>query len=207
MSHYDLLGVDAKATLKEIKRAYRDLSKEHHPDKGGDEEIFKKIKEAYETLSDEGKRAAYDDGTIYVDANEIKHQAKTNIIHLFLSCLGSPAPIHKDMFSMMYREISDKKREINQKLKMEDSLIDKYKKMHKALMPEESFLHRVLEDEMAGCDRTKMNLEREIEVNAAMKVILDENKFNIESESTFTSIGNDDRFFIGGIEAMRMEGW
>jgi molecular chaperone DnaJ len=62
--YYEVLGVDKKATADEIKKAYRKLAKEHHPDKNaGDkeaEEKFKEISEAYEILSDDGKKAKYD---------------------------------------------------------------------------------------------------------------------------------------------------
>lgn len=59
-NYYDILGVSKEATQEEIKKSYRKLSKEHHPDKGGDEEKFKEIAEAYSTLSDPKKRAEYD---------------------------------------------------------------------------------------------------------------------------------------------------
>ena len=52
---YDILSVNETATQDEIKKSYRKLAMEHHPDKGGSEEKFKKISEAYETLSDENK--------------------------------------------------------------------------------------------------------------------------------------------------------
>jgi molecular chaperone DnaJ len=58
---YDILGVSKSASADEIKRAYRKLAMEHHPDKhGGDDAKFKEIGEAYETLKDPQKRAAYD---------------------------------------------------------------------------------------------------------------------------------------------------
>jgi DnaJ family protein A protein 2 len=60
MSYYTVLGVDKSASTEEIKKAYRALAMKHHPDKGGDSEQFKKISEAYETLSDPQKREAYD---------------------------------------------------------------------------------------------------------------------------------------------------
>ena len=56
---YQILGVNQNATQDEIKKAYRKLAVEHHPDKGGDENKFKKISEAYDTIGDENKRNQY----------------------------------------------------------------------------------------------------------------------------------------------------
>ncbi len=62
--YYDVLGVNKDANDDEIKKAYRKLAMKHHPDRNPDnpkaEEQFKEAKEAYETLSDAQKRAAYD---------------------------------------------------------------------------------------------------------------------------------------------------
>ncbi|MCO4471570.1 heat-shock protein DnaJ [Streptococcus infantarius subsp. infantarius] len=60
---YDRLGVSKDASQAEIKKAYRKMSKKYHPDinkEPGAEEKYKEIQEAYETLGDEQKRAAYD---------------------------------------------------------------------------------------------------------------------------------------------------
>lgn len=59
--YYEILGVSKSATEAEIKKAYRKAAMEHHPDKhGGDDAKIKEINEAYETLKDGQKRAAYD---------------------------------------------------------------------------------------------------------------------------------------------------
>jgi len=58
--HYTTLGVNKQATPDEIKKAYRKLASQHHPDKGGDKEKFQEIQSAYAILSDEQKRAEYD---------------------------------------------------------------------------------------------------------------------------------------------------
>ena len=58
---YKTLGVDKKATPDEIKKAFRKLAMQHHPDKnGGNDTKFKEVNEAYQVLSDEKKRAQYD---------------------------------------------------------------------------------------------------------------------------------------------------
>jgi DnaJ-class molecular chaperone len=60
MDHYATLGINKTSSPDEIKRAYRKLASQHHPDKGGDTATFQKIQAAYETLSDPGKRQQYD---------------------------------------------------------------------------------------------------------------------------------------------------
>ena len=57
---YDVLGVKKDASADEIKKAFRKLAVKYHPDAGGDEQKFKEISEAYETLGDEKKRREYD---------------------------------------------------------------------------------------------------------------------------------------------------
>ena len=57
---YDTLGVRSNATADEIKRAYRRMASQHHPDKGGDKNRFQEIQQAHDTLSDANRRAAYD---------------------------------------------------------------------------------------------------------------------------------------------------
>lgn len=60
-NYYDILGIQKGASKDEIKKAYRKLAHQHHPDKGGgDEEKFKEINEAYQVLSDDAKRQQYD---------------------------------------------------------------------------------------------------------------------------------------------------
>ena len=58
--YYALLGVSKDASADEIKAAFRKKAHEHHPDKGGDEEKFKQVNEAYQILSNESKRKQYD---------------------------------------------------------------------------------------------------------------------------------------------------
>jgi molecular chaperone DnaJ len=58
--YYEVLGVGKDASADEIKKAFRRAAIEHHPDRGGDEQKFKEINEAYEVLKDDQKRKRYD---------------------------------------------------------------------------------------------------------------------------------------------------
>src|SRR5918994_3030890 len=71
--HYKVLGVDKKASQDEIKKAYRKLARQYHPDTNketGAEERFKEISEAYDVLSDPEKRKKYDRGGLFAGANQ-----------------------------------------------------------------------------------------------------------------------------------------
>jgi DnaJ-class molecular chaperone len=62
--YYKILGLDKAASDKEVKKAFRKLARQYHPDMNPDdpkaEDRFKEINEAYEVLSDPEKRAKYD---------------------------------------------------------------------------------------------------------------------------------------------------
>jgi molecular chaperone DnaJ len=67
--YYKILGVDKGASTEEIRKAFRSLSKKHHPDHGGDEDKFKEINEAHLVLSDPQKREDYDNPMRHVSGN------------------------------------------------------------------------------------------------------------------------------------------
>jgi len=58
--YYETLGVSRESSDDEIKKSYRKLAHEHHPDRGGDEAKFKEVNQAYQVLSDKQKRSQYD---------------------------------------------------------------------------------------------------------------------------------------------------
>ena len=59
-NYYDVLGVNEQSTSADITKAFKDLAKKHHADRGGDEAKFKEINEAHDTLKNSQKRHDYD---------------------------------------------------------------------------------------------------------------------------------------------------
>ena len=60
-SYYKILNVDEDCSYEDIVKAYKKLAKEYHPDRGGTDEQFKSISEAYEILTDKDKRNQYNE--------------------------------------------------------------------------------------------------------------------------------------------------
>lgn len=83
MNPYTELDVPVDASLENIKQRYRTLAQMHHPDKGGDEEVFKRIKHAYEILSDPVRRKQYDI-TGETSSTNAKDEALANLVEIIL---------------------------------------------------------------------------------------------------------------------------
>jgi len=83
MNPYTELDVPVDVSLETIKQRYRTLAQMHHPDKGGDEELFKRIKLAYEILSDPVRRKQYDI-TGETTTTNAKDEAVANLVQILL---------------------------------------------------------------------------------------------------------------------------
>jgi curved DNA-binding protein len=88
MDPYNVLGVDKASSQEDIKKAYRRLAKEHHPDKnGGDDTRFKEIAQAYEVIGDESARQQYDATSSF--QNFAGFDGRVNMSDLFDQVFGN----------------------------------------------------------------------------------------------------------------------
>jgi molecular chaperone DnaJ len=111
--YYELLGVSRRATLKEIRQAYRKLARKHHPDLNpGDksaEEKFKQVQEAYDVLSDPKKRQIYDQFGFYAEGHggpRPEGQPGAGEVHFDFSGFdfgGVGGASFRDLFSQFFR--------------------------------------------------------------------------------------------------------
>ena len=88
--YYNILGVARSASQDEIKKAYRKLAAQHHPDRGGDTAKFQEISVAYDTLGDEQKRAQYDNPQPQFNGNQFSGGFPPGFEDIFSAFGGSP---------------------------------------------------------------------------------------------------------------------
>jgi|GEM_PF-5957422 len=88
-NYYHVLRVDDKASEADIKKAYFSLARDAHPDRGGDPIEFKKIAEAYKTLSNPKKRKAFDSA---LKANPLLFEKESESLGVFVNEDSSPIP-------------------------------------------------------------------------------------------------------------------
>jgi DnaJ-class molecular chaperone len=83
---YEVLGVNKDTPMDDIKKAFKNRSKELHPDKGGTPEDFNNLKKAFDILTDPAKRNLYDEYGID-DALDIENEAKLVAVQIVVSAL------------------------------------------------------------------------------------------------------------------------
>jgi curved DNA-binding protein CbpA len=112
MNHYETLGVDQSATQDDIQEAYRAKARKLHPDAGGSKEEFQTLLEAYEVLSDEGKRGRYDRGeSIETNEHAIEAIVRSMAVAAFEQDRQNPLRYMRDHVDKVRAENQDNKRE------------------------------------------------------------------------------------------------
>ena len=112
MNPYEELDVSRDATTEEIKQRYRTLAQLHHPDKGGDEEIFKRIKLAYEILSDFIRRKEYDETGKTHPTRDIRNEALEIIAQMLFRIVPNFDPVQDNLIDIMTNEILKMKEDL-----------------------------------------------------------------------------------------------
>lgn len=161
--YYEILGVARNASKEELTAAYRRLAQKHHPDKGGDEALFKEVKEAYETLIDSELRERYDAG-----GGSIEDLAKQAILALFFKAIDEGLSIPNGILAMFNSGIYEFKVKLSDARRKRNRL-EKEQKRHK--MPE--FLKEPLRMRILETSAQIQELEKGIQVGEVAKKLIE----------------------------------
>jgi len=106
MNPYIELGLPTDCTIEDVKNKFRVLAQQHHPDKGGSEEHFKRIKLAYEILIDPVRKNEYDTTGSIEQNVSIRSEALQEVASLLLFCINNLNPEVEDLILKMKVEIN-----------------------------------------------------------------------------------------------------
>lgn len=127
---YTVLGVDRAATAAEIKTAFRKISKNLHPDVGGEVEAFREAQEAYEILSDPAKRARYDSDGIVEDVGA---KAIEVLVEMFRELLNQNDLSQVDIKGVAEQFLRTKTKEVTDELREMDVRISRMARLDKRM--------------------------------------------------------------------------
>jgi len=187
MNPYDLLGLKKGCTDEEITKAFRELSKTHHPDIGGDAEVFIQINIAVSVLRDPYKRRMYDDFGIWDgmsedNTNQMVQEKFQELINSWVdNQLQSWNTIN--IVDFFQANLSAAKRNINRRIDMEAKSLKDLKKMRKLVKVKEG-RNIVLEVIQARINSTESSLQKFKEELHIVSLINEEtSKYSTEDDS------------------------
>lgn len=128
MNLYKILGASKESTDEELKKLYRDKSKQFHPDVGGDAEMFKQIALAYQILSDPEKRKRYDSGesadSIGKAGVSIEVHILRQLVELFTNVVLATDPKYTNIVDHMRNHLNNNIAQVGQAIRNEQTKND-----------------------------------------------------------------------------------
>ena len=180
-SLYDDLELPKTCTSEEIKQKYRILAQLHHPDKGGDVEKFKRMKLAYEVLSDPIKREHYDStGDQYDDIN-LDSEVMARLAMMVTQFVQHINPEIDDLILKMRIEIRALKQLTNNAIVECNNLINKMNIISKKIKLKkegENLLKSVIDKKVLGLHTELIHHKRGLIVFARMLEVLEDYHFS-----------------------------
>jgi len=137
---YARLDVTSDATQAEIKKAYKFLAGIYHPDReGGDAEMFKSIKFAYDILKDPAKRKVYDETGVIEEANQDELEAYGDIFNLLAQIIDQTTNVENTNIIQTAKNATTDTRHANQRqIAMHQEAIQKREKVAKKILRKNS---------------------------------------------------------------------
>lgn len=183
MNPYIELEVSVTATSEEIKARYRVLANLHHPDRGGDEEIFKRIKLAYEILIDPIRRKEYDlTGKINTEHN-LRNEALDYIAQMIHRIVPALDVSKDNLVEIMVNEVSTIKQDMENNI----GTCYKYQENLKVVIQKtriktdgENLLVKFLQLQLDQRNQELINFNRRIDTCKLILEILNDYKYGLD---------------------------
>jgi curved DNA-binding protein CbpA len=177
MNPYQELGLDPNCSQEDIKQQYRTLAHQHHPDRGGDAERFKRISLAYEVLSDPERRARYD-GTGQIDQDQgIRGEALERLGNMINHYVPNSNNELEDLIAKMRADINQAANQVEIELANNQRQIDNARIAHRKLRLKntgENILKILVENLITRHESTAVVLLRRRLVLKLMSEMLDD---------------------------------
>ena len=181
MTLYDELELKPNCSFEEIKQQYRLLASIHHPDKGGDEERFKRIKFAYEVLSDPSRRRQYDENKSTNEPADKHKEAISNLAEVFFAIIPNFDCLGGNLIEAMKNEINRVKATALKNLVDNDGYISNLEVVKSKLKmknPEkENIILSFIDTQLETRKRDKILFEQRIAISDLMLSILDDYQY------------------------------
>lgn len=183
---YEILGVPPHATQDDIERAYRKGAMEHHPDRGGDAEEFKRMANAFEILSDPDRRHAYD--TTGVADEQAKFEAARAIIKSMMLTSVEHLDVEKtDLVAHMHKAVNLKRLDSEKAIAKAQAAIQKrYRALARVSLKEDgsaNLLAEALCDDIAGLEDSIQAKRDDIALGKLIDALLDGYTYRVDEET------------------------
>lgn len=207
LNPWEILGLPKDASDKEIKKAFRDLAKEHHPDKGGDASVFAKVSRAFALIKTKEARKKF-------EKDQGKPEKSLNAMAMEVIVLKVMAGIQKsqDINSLKYKaiiKVAEAAFQDDLTAMREDH---KHNRLQMSIMKdlkerftyngeeEENFIAHAIEDEIRGTKMVLKSIELQMRIAARALTLLDKYDFNkaIREQPTYGGFTNRVFFYDGG---------
>lgn len=183
MNPYTELDIPDDASLETIKQRYRTLAQMHHPDKGGDEELFKRIKLAYEILSDPVRRKQYDI-TGETTTTNAKDEALANIIQIILHVVPGFNADQDDLIAIAENETKAMLDMVNNDIQNTEMQIKKFEIVLKKLRIKtagENILENIIVKQIQIRKKDLVIFHKNVKVCMLMQEILKDYEYGLQN--------------------------
>jgi curved DNA-binding protein CbpA len=169
---YEDLGVDKNADKATIKKVYRKKAQSEHPDRGGDPEKFDKITKAYKLLTDNSRRARFDQ-TGEDGQEDRKLIILQRLARLFVNCIENFDVDHTDIVESMRLNLVNGQLTNRQSIGLNENAIKKYERVKKRLRkktPGQNLLIEFVDGQIGGL---RQGIERATDEIAKQQEMID----------------------------------